>query len=111
MLKKTELIFQSDVIDMWLNYTKFKRNLHSVLSVFSKFYLFEGCWRVAFNRDMFVCHMYVEDYDSKEEIEKDWDATVNYLIKIGFNPAFDVNDSEWKFFISMDNFVEAITQR
>lgn len=110
MLEKTKLIFLEDTKDMWIHYLKFKRSKSSVLAIMEKFYLMEWSWNIDFHRDMFIFYM---KYDEKDESDEELDldeifmAEVENLRGVGFDVSFH---DKRKFYISMDNLVEAVTQ-
>lgn len=115
MLEKTKMIFENDLHEMWISWIKFKRSSSSVIAIFEKYISGDFSIDMSFNRGVFRIALMVPDEfendEEKQEYDEEFQRLVKWLINDHFDPAYDPNNHDYSVMVSMDNFVQALTEK
>ena len=113
MMKKTEIIFQEDVKNGYINYINFKRKFRIALETFKKYILpIETTIGIDANHDWIILIFHYDDKEeNQEQLEKEWTQTTNFLKEEEIQYAYPSWYDEWSIIIPIDEFVEYVINK
>ena len=105
-MKKTQLIFQDNVINGYNHYRRFKNDFSDALAIFKKYILPIECdIALDANHDWLIFFI---DHEDEELAEYEFDSIVDFLKSNKMPPSYPSIYDDWSMIVPIDYFVEYV---